>query len=529
VNYSWSPGIGLNSDTVFNPFASPDTTTTYMVTVTDSNSCPALDSVTVTVFTLPIATAQPDTAICNGDSAQLNATGGANYSWYPGLGLSNDSVFDPLAGPDTTTTYIVTITDTNGCQAKDSVTVTIKNLPAANAGIDREICAGDSIQLAAGGGAVYNWWPSAGLSDTAIADPVANPLTTTTYYVIVTDTNTACSAIDSMTLMVNPLPNVTANADPDTTICLGGSVKLVATGGGAYSWSPATALSCTTCLSPVAAPVTTTTYYINIQDGNGCVGSDSVTIIVTNAFTTTISPTPESCAGNKDGTADLTVSGGTPPLQYIWSNGDSTEDITGLAAGIYVVMITDSNGCQRQDSVVITVSMVLASAGKDTTITKGDSIILQASGGKLYLWSPGTGLSDTTIANPVAKPDETTTYYVTVTDSNGCTGVDSVTIIVIDITEKQLFIPNAFTPNGDGENDVFRITGKGIKSIYLIVYNRWGDNVFETRIVDEAMNAGWDGKHNGEEQGMAVFVYYLEVQFEDRTSDIRKGDVTLIR
>jgi len=198
---------------------------------------------------------------------------------------------------------------------------------------------------------------------------------------------------------------------------------------------------------------------------------------------------------------------------------------------IYGVIIS-STGCEADTAyVTVTVNpLPIVYAYSDTTITIDDSVILNASGGINYQWSPGLGLNDTAIANPTASPALTTTYYVIVTDSNGCMNVDSITLTILEkIIGKYLFIPSAFSPNGDGENDMFRLIGSGIKSIYLAVYNRWGEKVFEANNINEALNVGWNGNHRGKQQGMAVFVYYVEVEFVDETKDFRKGDVTLIR
>ena len=152
--------------------------------------------------------------------------------------------------------------------------------------------------------------------------------------------------------------------------------------------------------------------------------------------------------------------------------------------------------------------------------------MLQASGGIFYQWTPAAGLSNDTISNPVASPEQTTTYSVTVTDSIGCSDVDSVLVIVtVVVEENNLIVPNAFSPNGDGKNDILYVKGRNIKTIRFVIYNRWGEKVFEAGRPEE----GWDGKYKGQFADSAVFVYYVKVEFIDGTEDFIKGDVTLIR
>jgi len=164
--------------------------------------------------------------------------------------------------------------------------------------------------------------------------------------------------------------------------------------------------------------------------------------------------------------------------------------------------------------------------GKDTILCYSNNLILDATfPGANYLWQDNSML-------PTYYISMEGTYWVSVTNVCGKT-TDTINVQYKDC-DYNIYIPNAFTPNGDGMNDRFKVIGKGIKNIYLAVYNRWGEKVYETGNLYEALNVGWDGKRSAlggrrKEQGMAVFVYYLEVEFVDRTTDTRKGDVTLIR
>jgi len=179
---------------------------------------------------------------------------------------------------------------------------------------------------------------------------------------------------------------------------------------------------------------------------------------------------------------------------------------------------------------------IIPTATNDTTICFGDSVLLNVSGGITYSWSPQAGLSNPNILNPVASPAITTIYTVTITDTGSCGGTasasTSVTIKVIDC-DIIFYIPNAFSPNGDGDNDILLVRGSGIKNIRFFIYNRWGEKVFQLSI--PSTRDGWDGTYKGKELNAGVFVWYAEVEFEDSNSPgnpgqiYRKGNVMLVR
>lgn len=433
--FSWNPSATLDDGALANPTASPVGNTTYVVTVTDLNGCVNTDVVDVTVSTLPPADAGVDTAICAGDSVQLSASGGTIYSWSPVTGLDDPNIADPMAGPASTTTYTVTVTDPQGCSATDDVVVTVNPLPVADAGPDSTICIGTTITIGGAptgpAGSTFAWTPAGTLNDPTIANPDATTPVTTTYFVTVTDPN-GCSNIDSMTIFVNPLPVVSAG--PDTAICLGDSTQLQATGGVTYSWGPSTALSNPNIADPFADPISTITYTVTVTDANGCVNTDDVTV--------TVNALPVVDAGNDtticfSDSAQLVATGGTT---YTWTptTGLSDPNIANPLASpldttTYIVNVVDGNGCPGIDSVTVNVlPLPTPDAGMDAWLCPGDSIQLMGTGGGTYAWAPGATLSDPNIANPMAGPSDTTNYILTVTDAAGCSNTDTVTIIVND-------------------------------------------------------------------------------------------------
>ena len=202
-----------------------------------------------------------------------------------------------------------------------------------------------------------------------------------------------------------------------------------------------------------------------------------------------------------------------------------------LGAGLATITITDTLGCITTQTVVIaTTAPPTANASASVTINFGSSTILSAGGGGTYQWIPSTALSCDTCQSPTADPTQTTNYCVVVTDNNGCTDTACVTVVVneIDCSPGEFFVPNAFSPNDDGQNDVLKVYYENImciKTYRFEIFNRWGENVFETNLPDQY----WDGVYNGKLFNTDVFVYYLQVMFSTGDEIIKEGNISLIR
>ena len=433
--YSWDNAATLNDSTLSNPVADPLTTTQYIVIVTDTNGCVNSDTTNVTVNPLPPVDAGPDASICIGDSTQLAATGNGLFSWSPITELSDPNIADPMAGPTVTTMYVVTLTDTiTGCMNMDTVIVTVFPLPTVNAGADVQICFGDTAQLLATGGLIYSWSPNINLSDPNIFDPLAWPTDTTTYYVTVTDTNT-CVNIDSVMVIVNPLPF--ADAGPDTIVCNGNEVVIGGspTGptGSLFAWDNAATLNDSTLANPGATPIVDPTLYtVLVTDTNGCMASDDVLV--------SIYALPPVDAG-ADATIcldDSTQLSATGTGVFSWDPIDGLSDpniadpmASPAITTQYIVTLTDANVCVNTDTLTVFVNpLPLADAGADVVICIGDTTQLFASGGSIYSWTPNDSLSDPNIADPLVWTQQTTMYYVSVTDTNTCVNTDSVLVTV---------------------------------------------------------------------------------------------------
>jgi gliding motility-associated-like protein len=316
-----------------------------------------------------------------------------------------------------------------------------------------------------------------------------------------------------------------ANGGNDTSLCGSSSPVTLTTPTGTgytYSWSDATGVISTTN-SVTVSPTSTTSYYLQVSVLGGCISYDTITVFI-DSVNDSISSTVSSCTVN-DGTATITPIGGAAPYTYSWSNGDTNQTATGLAPGIYICTVTDASGCTSTSTVTVgSASTLTPDAGLAVTIYTGQSTTLNGTGGQYYSWTPSTDLSCANCQNPVASPSVTTTYTLIVSDSLGCTASDTVTVFV-DIFCGEVFVPNAFSPNGDNQNDVLFVRGACIVEMDFYVFNRWGEMVFHS--TDPSI--GWDGVWRGVPCENAVFNWALTGKLLDGSELKMSGNVSLVR
>ncbi|HXU26078.1 MAG TPA: gliding motility-associated C-terminal domain-containing protein, partial [Bacteroidia bacterium] len=194
-------------------------------------------------------------------------------------------------------------------------------------------------------------------------------------------------------------------------------------------------------------------------------------------------------------------------------------------AGTYTVKLVVSNGTAKDsmtEQIIVNASTI--NAGPDIIIAPGESTQLNATGSTSYTWSPATSLSSSTVANPIANPTVTTTYVVNGT-ANNCGNTDSVTVFVEINCNGDVFVPTAFSPNGDGQNETECIMGNCIETLNFFIYDRWGEKVFET--TDQKIC--WDGVFRGKQMDPGIFVYHLKVTFTNGKEITKKGNISLVR
>jgi len=328
------------------------------------------------------------------------------------------------------------------------------------------------------------------------------------------------------------LPIITATKD--TNLCDGASVQLNASGALLYNWSPPLALSCINCQSPITNPVNDITYSVSGTDVNGCTDSTSVAIHIIKKLPTSVGPDASYCKG---GSANLSAQGGT---SYLWlpPTGLDNNQIADPSASpdtstAYKAIIQQGTCFIDTYNVHVTVyPEPTVQVPNGQTIISGTSLTLQAivQNGLTYEWSPATDLSCSNCLSPVATPLKSTAYTILVTGSGGCTAKATITIDV-KCEADQIFLPNTFTPNGDGLNDRFYPSGKGISAIKIFrVYDRWGELIYDGgNIPLNNPDYGWDGTYMGKQLKPDVYVYFLSAVCESGEPIELKGDVSIIR
>jgi gliding motility-associated-like protein len=353
---------------------------------------------------------------------------------------------------------------------------------------------------------------------------------------LVATNSSGCTDTATSDLFIYPLPTVFAGND--TTICLGQSLPIQVVGAATYNWLPPSngSLSCTNCANPVASPIVTTTYYVQGTSFQGCVSTDTLVVTVNQPVTVTVSPDDSVCLGQS---AQLTASGAA---NYVWSPAAGLSSIkvanpmaSPSTTTTYQVIGSDNKYCFF-DTGYVNVRVFaypVVNAGPDATIIVGSSYQMMGSGSPDVVsiaWTPITALTCTNCYTPTANPNNTTNYTLRLVNDGGCASVDSMRLTVV-CNDANFFIPNTFSPNGDGVNDIFYVRGKGLNIISSItIFNRWGQIVFQRK--DFAANdpsVGWDGNFNGQKAAADVYIYTVEIICNNSSLIPYHGNVTLVR
>lgn len=354
-SYAWTPAAYLDNPFIANPTATPPFNITYILTVTDANGCVDEDEVFIVVNSTDFLTTETDVEVCEGGNTTLLASGAIDYSWSPATFLDDAESATPLCTPTSDITYFISAISAEGCTDIDTVNIDVIPADFATASDDITMCAGTSTSLNATGGVSYAWSPDMYLDDASIANPTCTPISSTTYYVSVTN---AEGCIDVDTVQVDVLPAPVIVAGPDTVVCYGGQIKLWCTEGESYLWTPSTYLDVAFIPTPTSSPFSSISYIVYVTDASGCVGSDTVDIIVNAVPDIFASDDVIICRGD---TTTLTASGG---VEYTWSPDPlipcvdcSSVEVSPGTTTNYLVMGTDANGCSATDEVLVTVDI----------------------------------------------------------------------------------------------------------------------------------------------------------------------------
>lgn len=482
--------------------------------------CVDIDEVTVYVDVMPVDLG-PDAAICSGTSLLLNAGNGfASYLWSDGSTGSTLTV-------TTSGTYWVRTSSSCGGVQSDTVHVSLVNLPPLDLGNDISICPGDTAHFAPVPGTFSTYqWSGAGLSCASCANPAAFPSVSTVYH-LTAITAEGCSVSDSVAVNVVELPQV--DLGNDLFICAGDSVQLhnvvpLAN----YLWAPA--LYCGSCTDPDVSPLFSTTYFLSSSNALGCTVTDSVRV--------NVSPRPELDLGN-----DLAICKGESaaiafvpdPLfvsfQWTPAPGLSCTNCANPVAypsdsTVYYLQAITAQGCIAMDTIAVFVRNDLPQNVllliTDASCESGGTVAIEAIGNGtdvLQYDFNGKGFSNNPLYQPVAPGN----YLVAV--RNGETGCPFRTVAVVGGVQSVVFIPNAFTPDGNENNNTWGIAGTCVAEITCRVFNRWGEEI----AVLTDLSQQWDGTFGGNMVPDGVYTYQAEVTYISQYREVVTGFVAILR
>ncbi|MDH4474644.1 MAG: gliding motility-associated C-terminal domain-containing protein [Fluviicola sp.] len=500
----------------------------YTQTFTAVSGCDSISTVNLILDPLPAVNAGNDQTVCDNQFITLSATGALTYIWDQGI--VNNTPFLQAAG---SVTYTVTGTSAQGCLATDQVTVVTNPVPIANAGNDQIICAGGQITLTGSGAVNYNW------DQGVINGTPFSPAVSSIYTLTATDVN-GCSSTDQVSVTVNPIPTVSAGSD--LFVCSGNTVTLSGSGATTYLWDNGI-----TNGVPFTPALGSTTYTLTGTSAAGCSATDQVIVTVTTGIPVTFT------TDLTNGCAPLTVqlTNTTPgATNCIWNISDGSTftgcgsiSTTFTQAGCYDVTLTTSvGGCI---STVTLADLICVDANPQASFITSNTELSELNmltdflntsvGATSYVWDFGDSTTSTA-ENPqhdyTGNPITNYTVMLIATSDLGC--VDTA-YQIIQVTEELIFyVPNAFTPDGDEFNNLFKpvfYSGFDPYDFSLLIFDRWGEIIFESN--DATM--GWDGTYGANDSNNGIVqngTYTWKIEFKSSVTDERKialGHLNLLR
>jgi len=553
TNWDWSitTNQGTQTSNMQNPmFVIEESQTSILkLIVTSENGCVDSVETSLDLNVIDVEVVSEDTTICAGSSIELiaNANTGFEYTWTPATGLDDPTSANPTATPDTSTTYSVSISD-GLCVVNQSIRVNI----APPLQVDRPdwfvACLGDTLSVPITNLNINNrfiWMPNPVIVDGLLT---SNPRVVSdtpgevqlNYFVL---DQFDCNLRDSITVRFEGIIDFELE---DTTItCIGMTVPLNPNANPAYTyeWEPADLLDDATAINPIADVNQSTLFSVTVTNPEEptCKFEDEIQVFTPSLFDLSAGSERILCEIQE---INLEATSGGYDLTFEWFDGNMVSigegqiiSITPMETDTYTVVASNPFGCRESSSVTVIVSLfdppISISATPDTIVI-GEATQLQATTGDgyTYNWS-GPNLSATNISNPIATPQETVSYSVTVTNEFGCEGVATIAALTVlnpDCNEEDVFLPNAFSPNGDGMNDVFYVRSNFVDDLDLLIYNRWGEKVFEVNNVQaDDPSVGWNGIFKGEELRPDVYGYYLRARCVNGREFLKKGNVTILK
>lgn len=505
----------------------------YELTAISNFGCADTAMVILQINSKPGLGSDNSLSICNGETAGLSDlynTTGLTASW-----TFNDIVVNDLTAVNTAGIYRLIVTNNSACTDTALVTLTVSPKPGLGPDSIINTCSGNSINLTG----VYNTGTNINVwSQNSVPLNDVTAINTAGIYQLTTTTASGCADTVLVTIAVNSSPVViTSNPAPvcapstidltNPAVTAGSSTGLIFT-----YWQDAAA----TISYSSAAMASSGTYFIKGTSSVGCFDIKPVTVV---NYLLPVVDAGDDTAVCEQGSAKVaaTVSNITEPVTFQWEPvvAGGIESPTAASTIVnptvtqeYIITVTDGYGCNFtvSDTVMVKIQPpVPAFAGNDTIASTGLPHQLQASGGVSYLWQPAGLLNNPGIANPLATIyADSVLLSVMVTDEEGCVGYDTIKVRTYDgIT---YYVPNAFSPNGDTKNDVFRPVAVGIVSTeYFRIFNRYGELLYESAQISK----GWDGTHKGRPQPIGNYVWALKGKAQNGKAIEMRGNVVLVR
>ncbi len=548
TSYTWYLGPGNTTSTTLNPsvtFTNPGTYTVSLV-VHDTTKCIKKDSAVkiITVNPRPnVGFTASVTPCANTYSATNTSTGTSNtYVWNFGDASPTSTLTNPTHTYANSGNYTVTLIATNTFGCKDSIKLPV-NVFVFNPGVasGSTICEGYTASVSASGGTSYTWSPSSQVSNTSIANPVVSPTVSTIYTVTIFNNTGGNNCLRTLTTSVNVNPKPNANFNYTMNPCGGGVTfnDLSTANITAWQWTLSPAVT-STVQNPYNFYPTGGTHTIILvaTNSDGCIDTTEKIINVPIPPPLSVNGASVICKGTG---AQLSASGGvayawTPTLSLNLPNS-STPYATPTISTQYSVVITTSvlvGGIPCQFLLTTSVNVTQLSAtpigavANPVIVTTGSNTTLTYIGdpGAFVTWLPPGSTNPAFGYTVTAYPDRPTTYTAVAT-LGACkeTATVNVEAYSAGCLDGDVFVPNTFTPNGDGKNDILYVRGIKVDEVYFAVYNRWGEKVFDT--TDKSK--GWDGIYKSRPADVGVFGWYLKVKCVNGEESFKKGNVTLIR
>ena len=511
-SYQWDANTGNQTTQTATSLAAG----TYNVTITDGISCTKLIAVTVNSNNVNITNTTSSTiehcASSDGSASVTPTSGTSPYTYQWSNGQTTQSATGLASG-----SYTVTITDNNGCTG--TATVSVSGTPAVTGSLNSNdaTCGqndGDATVNVTGGTSPFNYqWDSNTGNQTS---QTATGLGAGSYTCTVTDAN-SCTNVFSVNISNSGSPSIT-NTVVTNILCNGdgnGSIDITVTGGVtpySYTWSSG---ATTEDINGLSGGV----YTITITDFNNCIQISNITVTEPSAIATSDILTNVTCNGDADGSVDITVSGGTSPYNYSWSNGDTTEDINGLLGGTYTVTITDNNGCTDIRTYNINEPPAISISGSVVDNQTLGSIDLTVTGGTSpysYSWIGPNSYTSTN--EDLSGLTDQGTYIVTVSDSNGCTTIDSFIVagivVVGEISYNEISVK--VIPNPSNGNFSLIFDGGNDATYHMSIINILGEIVYYEDVI--TVN-GKENRFNFSE--LAPGIYFIKLSFNEINKSLK--------